>query len=239
MKYIYGPVNSRRLSLSLGVTLTPYKICAFGCIYCQLGRTAVYTQDRKEYIDIEEILSELKSWFQNNMEEAKNLNYITLSGCGEPTLNIKIGQLISEIKKITAVSIAVITNSALLVDVLVRRELLGADLIVPSLDAATQEIFARIDRPYSGIKIENIIQGLINLRKEFKGKIWLEIMLCRGINDDLRHIKKLKEIIEKINPDKIHLNSPVRTTAEPNILPVGRNKLEKIKEILGENCEII
>ena len=239
MKYIYGPVKSRRLGWSLGITLTPYKICSFNCVYCQLGETTEKTIERKEYIPVQEIINELKLWLENNSLEAKNLNYITLSGAGEPTLNIKIDQLVMQIKKITAIPVAVITNASLLNEVSVRQALRAADLIVPSLDAGSLEVFAKIDRPEENIKIEDIIKGLIELRKEFQGKIWLEVMLVKGINDNLAQLRKLKDIIDKINPDKIHLNSPVRTTAEKNILAVDRKKLEKIKEILGEKCEII
>ena len=176
---------------------------------------------------------------QNNILEAKDLNYITLSGSGEPALNIKIGQLILDIKKITAVPVAVITNASLLNVALVRQALSCADLIIPSLDAVSPEIFTKVDRPAEDIKIEDIINGLIGLRKEFKGKIWLEVMLVKGINDDLAHIRKLKDIIDKINPEKIQLNSPVRTTAEDNVLAVDKKRLEKFKEILGDKCEII
>jgi len=239
MKYIYGPLKSRRLGLSLGITLTPYKICSFNCVYCQLGKTINTTSERREYIPIQEIINELKLWLQNNILEAKGLNYITLSGSGEPTLNIKIGQLIAEIKKISAVPVAVITNASLLNVALVRQALSCADLIIPSLDAVTPGIFTKVDRPREGINIEDIIDGLIGLRKEFKGKIWLEVMLIKGINDDLAHIRKLKDIIDKINPDKIHLNSPVRTTAEENVQALDKKRLEKIREILGESCEII
>ena len=253
MKYIYGPVKSRRLGWSLGISLTPYKICSFNCVYCQLGNTGDLTRERKEYVGIEEVLEELRFCLENNSLEANKLNYITLSGSGEPTLNIKIGQLIPEIKKITAVPLAIITNSSLLNDASVRQALCSADLIVPSLDAVNPEVFKHINRPHPDIKIEDIMNGLVNLRREFGGEIWLEVMLVSGINDDLRQIKKLKEVIDKINPDKIQLNSPVRTsqravvwlpiakatTAEVGVFSVSRKKLEKIKEILGEKCEII
>lgn len=239
MKYIYGPVKSRRLGLSLGVSLTPYKICNFDCIYCQLGKAGnLLVTERKVYVSIEEIVEELRVWLSQNPEEAKNLNYITFSGSGEPTLNLKIGQLIEEIKKLTAIPIAVITNSSLLTDKSVRFALSGASLVVPSLDAVTDEVFRRINRPACGIKIEEIIQGLINFRKEFRGKIWLEVMLAAGVNDDLRQIKKLKEAVDLINPDKIQVNSPVRTTAEPGVISVDKSKLNKIREILGEKCEV-
>jgi wyosine [tRNA(Phe)-imidazoG37] synthetase (radical SAM superfamily) len=236
MKNIYGPVNSRRLGLSLGISLTPHKTCSFNCVYCQLGPTQECTIERKEYIYEEEILAELKSWLENNINK---INYISLSGSGEPTLYNKIGSLIHQIKKITTTPLAVITNSSLLGIASVRKELLEVNLIVPSLDAVTAEVFKKIDRPATAIKIEEIIDGLINLRKEFKGKIWLEVMLVKGINDDLRQIKKLREIINMINPDKIQLNSPIRATAEPDALAVDKKKILKIKEILGDKCEIV
>lgn len=239
MKYIYGPVHSRRLGLSLGLSLTPYKVCSFDCVYCQLGKTLELTNQRKEYIPVSEILEELQSWLLAHPQESNGLNYITFSGAGEPTLNIKIGALIAEIKKKTAVAVAVITNASLLHDPQVRSAILQADLIVPSLDAVTASVFEKIDRPQKGLRIEEVINGLISLRKEFRGKIWLEVMIVRGKNDDLRHIKKLKNVIDAINPDKIQLNSPVRTTAEPDIFPVNKAKLKKIKEILGEKCEIV
>ncbi|MFZ2603346.1 MAG: radical SAM protein [Candidatus Omnitrophota bacterium] len=239
MKFVFGPLKSRRLGNSLGINLTPHKICSFDCVYCQLGKTTLKTQERKEYVSLKDILNELKTWLESNSEELKNINYITLSGSGEPTLNDKIKQLILEIKKLTSLPVAVLTNSSLLKSAVVRGEILAADLIVPSLDAVEKKVFLEIDRPQENIEIEEIIEGLIALRREFKGKIWLEVMLVRGINDDIRYIKKLKKITDLINPDKIQLNSPVRTTSEPGVLSVDKKKLEKIQEILGEKCEII
>ena len=239
MKYVYGPVKSRRLGLSLGVSLTPYKICNFDCIYCQLGKTKERIAERKEYVKPDDILAELKSWLQNNPSEVKDLNYITISGFGEPTLNTRIAAIISEIKKIFSIPVAVITNASLLSDKEVRAALQEADLIIPSLDAATAQIFNKIDRPSPDIKIEDIIEGLVSLRKEFRGKIWLEVMLVRGVNDNLAQIRKLKEAIDRINPDQIDINSPVRTTAEENVLPADKKKLNKIKDIFGDKCRII
>ncbi|MDD5567983.1 MAG: radical SAM protein [Candidatus Omnitrophica bacterium] len=238
MQYLYGPVKSRRLGVSLGISLTPYKTCNFDCIYCQLGKTTNLTSERKEYIMVGRIIDEFKTWLENNNEAAQTLGYITLSGSGEPTLNSGFGELISEIKKMTPLRVAVLTNASLLSDPDIRRQLLQADLIVPSLDAVTQELFIKVDRPLAGINIENVINGLVALRKEFRGKIWLEVMLIKGINDDIRHIRKLKEAIERINPDKVQLNSPVRTTADAGVLPVAKTKLRKIKEILGEKVEV-
>jgi len=239
MKYIYGPLKSRRLGLSLGISLTPYKICSFDCVYCQLGITNTLSNERKEYIAVNDVLAELKHWLQSHPQEAGNLDYITFSGTGEPTLHSKLGQLIASIKQISPVPIAVITNASLFYDPLVRQEVRDADLIVPSLDAVDEEAFLKIDRPAHGIKLKSIIEGLVALRKEFKKKMWLEVMLVNGINDDLAHIRKLKEVVAKIKPDKIQLNSPVRTPAECGVVGVNKERLQQIKEILGPSCEIV
>lgn len=239
MRYIYGPVKSRRLGLSLGVSLTPYKICDFDCIYCQLGSTKETTVQRKEYVKEQDILNELKSWLQNYPAESAKLDYITFSGAGEPTLNIKIGSIIKNIKGMVNTPVAVITNASLLADAGVRASIEAADLIVPSLDAVTPEAFLAVDRPQAGIKLQGIIDGLIALRKEFRGKIWLEVMLVKGLNDDAKDIDKLREVTDRIKPDKIQLNSPVRASAEENIQAVDKDKLKKFQEILGGRCEIL
>ena len=239
MAYIYGPIKSRRLGLSLGLSLSAHKTCNLDCIYCQWGRTKEPVWRRREYAKIKEIIAELKSWMLNNPQTAKQLKFVTLSGLGEPTLNTGIGKLIRQLKKITRLNIAVITNSTFLYNPLVRKELLEVDLIVPSLDAVDQKIFKQIDRPHTEVKLEGILSGLIALRKEFHGKLWLEIMLVSGVNDSLRHIRELKKIIQRINPDKIQLNSPVRSTAEKGVFSVEKSKLEKIRDILGDKAEII
>lgn len=237
MKYLYGPLKSRRLGLSLGINLTFPKTCSFNCLYCQLGNTINLTLARAEYVKIEDVLNEIKDFFLFYQNAA--LDYITLSGLGEPTLNSRISELISYLKEKTITKVALITNSSLFVNPSFCQEVLKTDVILPSLDAVRQDIFERINRPYKKIKVEEIIQGLISLRQEFKGKIWLEVMLIKGINDDIRHIHRLKEVVDEINPDKIHLNSPVRITTEEAIFAVSKTKLRKIKEILGEKAEII
>ena len=238
-KYIYGPIKSRRLGLSLGLSLSPGKTCNLNCIYCQWGRTSATVSGRREYADPDEIIAELKLWLRKNPKTAKELKFVTFSGLGEPTLNTQIGKLIRRVRSLTSRSIAVITNSTLLGNPRVRKALMGADLVVPSLDAVDEKIFRRIDRPNSAVKLDKIISGLVSFGKEFRGKLWLEIMLVSGMNDGIGHINKLKSVIRRINPDKIQLNSPVRKTAEKNVLPVPRVKLERIKKILGNKAEII
>jgi len=239
MKYIYGPVKSRRLGLSLGITLVPHKICNFDCIYCQLGQTQKKINTRQEYLPIEEIAIEIKNWLLEYSQDKEKIDYISISGSGEPTLNIKLGELIQKIKTMTAIPVAVITNGSLLSNPAVRQAVSYADLVLPSLDTASQDIFKKINMAVDSLRIDEIIQGLIDFRKEYKGKIWLEVMLVRGVNDALDQIRKLKEAIDLINPDKIQLNTPVRHTAVFGIKPPVKRRLEQIKEILGERCQII
>lgn len=239
MKYIYGPIKSRRLGLSLGLSLTADKICDLDCIYCQWGSVGKTVLERKEYVRPAEIILELKSWMQKYPQEAAKLKFVTISGLGEPTLNTCIGELIDQLKELTGLKIAVITNSTLLGNQEVRQGIIKADLIVPSLDAVDVEIFKRIDRPHPQVKLEEMIEGLVALRKEFSGQLWLEVMFVAGVNDSSEHIGALKKVIDRINPDKIQINSPVRLTAEKNVLSLDRVKLEGIKAIFGDKAEII
>jgi len=239
MQYLYGPIKSRRLGVSLGINLTLPKTCSFDCLYCRIGKTNNLTLSRLEYVKINQIIEELKEWVHSGKNDLSSLDYITLSGSGEPMLNSGISDLIIYLKGLSNAKIALITNASFLCDPSLRKEISKVDLVVPSLDAVTQELFVKIDRPHEGLRIEDIIDGLISLRREFRGKIWLEVMLIKGVNDGIRHIRKLKEVIDRINPDKIQLNSPVRTVSEAGVFSVSRPKLKKIVNILGEKAEIV
>jgi wyosine [tRNA(Phe)-imidazoG37] synthetase (radical SAM superfamily) len=236
LKYIFGPVPSRRLGRSLGVDLIPYKTCTFDCIYCDVGRTTRKTTSRQSYVPPEEIQGELE--FSLSVLEKKP-DYITISGSGEPTLNTNIGEIIRKIKDITSTPVAVLTNSSLLSFSEVRRDLLEADLILPSIDAVTPAFFEYINRPHQSLKIEEIISGLIQFRNQYRGQIWLEVVFCRGINDDKEEIERLKGVIERIQPDRVQLNTPVRPPAEEFAYPLTTTQLEEIRKKLGDKAEII
>jgi wyosine [tRNA(Phe)-imidazoG37] synthetase (radical SAM superfamily) len=233
--HIYGPVPSRRLGFSLGIDIIPSKTCTLDCIYCQLGPTAGKTLQRKEYYSSSEILAQIKRM----LASGQRIDTLTFSGSGEPTLNTILGKLIKEIKKISSLPIAVLTNSTLFTDKTVRNALMSADLVIPSLDAASQEIFLQINRPCSPLNIEDIIEGLKVFRQEFKGSIWLEIMLVKGVNDSLPHIQELQEAASRIKPDKIQLNTVIRPPAEKSAQPLSLQEMEKIRKEFGKNCEII
>ncbi len=234
-KYLYGPVPSRRLGLSCGIDIAPLKVCTLDCIYCQLGKTAHTTIERKDYIPIEPVLAELKE----ALAEGLKTDYITIAGSGEPTLNSRLGELIDGIKKITNIPIAILTNGTLLFRADVRADCSKADVVMPSLDAGDEQTFQRINRPYHVISIEKLISGLCTFRKEFTGQIWLEVFFVEGINTGAEQIAGIKEAIELINPDKVHLNTAVRPTADPNIERLSTEKLQEIAGRLGPKCEVV
>jgi len=236
MKFIFGPVASRRLGRSLGVDLVPYKTCSFDCLYCELGTTTNLTLERKMYSAHQEIIDELKDYLK---KLALQPDYITLGGSGEPTLHSYLETIITEIKKLTSIPVAVLTNSSLLYRADVKEALLPADVILPSLDTVSPSLFTFLNRPHSSLDVKKILQGLIDFRKLFTGRIWLEILFCRGVNDSEEEVMRLREVIREINPDKIQLNTLDRPPAEDNVFPVSREELERIKKFFGEKAEII
>ena len=234
-RYLYGPVPSRRLGRSLGIDIVPFKVCTLDCIYCQLGRTSKKTIDRSDYVSIEPVLAEL----DERLKESPDADYITIGGSGEPTLNSQLGELLVAAKKITDIPLAVLTNGTLFFREDVRAECARADVVLPSLDAGDEQTFRRINRPHVDISIEKVVSGLAALRNEFAGPIWLEVFLVDGLNTDTAQIAAIKRLIERISPDKIHLNTAVRPTAEANVARVTPRRLEDIAAELGESCEII
>ena len=234
-KYLYGPVPSRRLGRSCGIDIMPFKVCTLDCVYCQLGKTTVKTIERKDYVPIEPVLAELKV----KLAEGLEADFITISGSGEPTLNSWLGQLIDGIKKITNIPVAILTNGTLLYRPDVRADCAKADVVMPSLDAGDEKAFEEINRPHKDISIENLISGLCAFRDEFSGQIWLEVFFVEGMNADTEQIAKIKNIIKRIRPDKVQLNTVVRPATDPNIKRVDIEKLEAIAEELGKKCEVI
>lgn len=235
-RYIYGPVPSRRLGRSLGVDLVPKKTCTYDCIYCQIGRTTQQTVARQEYIPAAEIIKDVAEALN---EWGDKIDYIAISGSGEPCLNTAIGEVIEGIKKLTATPVALITNSSLFPLEEVRQAVMKADLICPSLDATTPHVFQTINRPHPSLSIPSIIEGLSHLRQQYKGKIWLEILLCRGINDAAPEIEALREAIRLVAPDRVQLNTVVRPGTEDYAAPLPPRRLEEIRVALGGIAEVI
>jgi len=236
-KHLFGPVPSRRLGMSLGIDLIPKKVCSLNCVYCEVGKTTKLTLDRMEYVKYENVIAELKQF----MSHKPKIDFITFSGSGEPTLNSKIGDVLNFIKKeYPKIKTAVLTNGTLLYDKNLRKELVNADVILPSLDAASQDVFEKIDRPQAKLNIETYIQGLVDLRKEYDGEIWLEILLLKGYNDSKKALKLLKEAILEIQPDSIQLNTLDRPGTVQNLIPLTKEELQGIIDFWDlQNVEII
>ncbi len=233
--YTYGPVPSRRLGFSLGIDIMPHKNCSFDCVYCQLGKTTNITVSRKEYTPTQEIIREIKEVLKKNIR----IDFLTFSGSGEPTLHKDIGYLINELKKLTKIPIAVLTNGSLLHISEVRNDLKNADLVIPTLCTTDETVFRKIHRGQTTIDLARVIEGYVSFRKIYEGQIWLEVMLIHGMNDRPEQIIDLKKVIDRIDPDKIHLNTVVRPPSEAYAQPVPVEIMQELREIMGEKCEII
>jgi wyosine [tRNA(Phe)-imidazoG37] synthetase (radical SAM superfamily) len=234
-RYIYGPVPSRRLGLSLGVDIVLAKTCTLDCVYCQLGRTTEKTVDRRNFVDIEMVIAELKECLACGYRP----DFITIGGSGEPTLNSQLGELIKSIRRITDIRVAILTNGTLLYRQDVRADCARADVVLPSLDAGDEDTFKRINRPHRDISIGKLISGLCAFRKEFNGEIWLEVFLVEGINTSPSQIAEIKNAIERICPDKVQLNTAVRPVTDVAIKKVDTGKLQAIAAKLGDRCEVV
>ncbi len=228
-RHIFGPIASRRLGRSLGVDLVPPKTCPFDCLYCEVGRTTVHTGRRGRFFAPREIIGELEAYFA----EGGEADIITITGSGEPTLSLDIGDVIRECRERFGLPVAVITNGALLWDAGVRRDLSEADIVMPSLDCARGESFAVLNRPADGVSLSRYVEGLETFARGFAGKVWLEVLFAEGLNDSDEDVEALAGAIGRIRPDRIQINTVVRPPADRNVKPVARERLEQIAERLA------
>lgn len=234
MSYIFGPVPSRRLGLSLGVDLVPHKTCTFDCLYCEVGGTTDRTITASPLAPVNDILNQLDGKLAQCAPDV-----ITLAGSGEPTLHSEIHHIISGIRELTDTPIVILTNGSLFWDQDVRERVLGADLIMPTLSSAVSRTFQTIHRPHGDLTLDRVVNGLKRLRSEFDGLIYLEVILLSGINDTDEEVGALKPLILEIQPEKIQLNTVVRPPADPCAKALDSTRLEEIKLFLGERAEIV
>ena len=235
-KYLFGPVPSRRLGISLGVDLVPHKTCSLNCVYCECGRTTNLTIEIKEYVPTKVVLSELSHF----LDTQPKLDYITFSGSGEPTLHSGIGEIVRFLKdSFPFYKIALLTNGTLFYQQGLINDVKAVDLILPSLDTASDQIFRKLNRPARVLKIETIIDGLAELRSQFNGQIWLEVFIVPGLNDTKNEIDQLKKAIQRFKPDKIQLNTLDRPGTDSWVEPAAKETLENIASRLNWQTEII
>lgn len=233
---LFGPVPSRRLGLSLGIDLTPAKVCSFNCLYCECGKTVRLTLERAEYVPTQQVIAELDDY----LRDAPPLDSITFAGSGEPTLHTGIGEIIDHLKKAhPGYRVTVLTNSSLLSDANVRRELMNADLVIPSLDAVSDKVFRVINRPVRSLDPTTLIEGLRAFCAEFRGQIWLEIFIVPAINDSDEEIARFAEVLKLLRVDRIQLNTLDRPGAVSWIEAASIERLEDIARRLGTNAEVV
>ncbi len=236
LKRIFGPVPSRRLGLSLGIDVIPYKTCSFDCIYCECGQTTRKTCTREEFFPLSAILGELDTRLAGIRDKP---DVLTLSGAGEPTLYSRMGELIIEAKRMSGLPVAVITNSSLLSDPVVREELGAADIILPSLDAAIEETFERINRPHEECDLHGIVTGLECFLERYRGTVLFEVMLIGGINTNDHNLTTLGNTLERFRFDRLQLNTAVRPGTDRSVEPLGETELNRIRCFFGDNSEMI
>ena len=237
MSTIYGPVPSRRLGQSLGIDPIPFKTCTYNCAYCQLGRTTDFTARRQDFFPPERILSETRAaLFAHTPQQ---IDWITFVGQGEPLLCASLGWLIRKTKSLTDIPVAVVTNGSLFFRSDVRQELCAADAVLPSLDAADDRTFHRINRPMAGIEVSDVIDGMAAFRDVYQGRLWVEVMLVRGINDSEEALEHIAAALSRIGPDKVHIDAPIRPPAEQWVQPPDGEGLKRAISILGEVAPIL
>lgn len=234
-KHIFGPVPSRRLGLSLGVDLMRRKTCTLDCVYCECGKTADLTVRTDAYVPLKAVTDELDSVLSGNPD----LDYITFSGSGEPTLHSGIGDIIHYIKsRYPMYKVAVLTNGTLLNLAGVRRRLLEADLVIASLDAASESAFRLINRPHPDLDFPDMIEGLVQFRNEYVNQYWIEIFIVPGINDSGQELDAVGYVLKRIRPDRVQLNSLDRPGTEKWVESLEPEKLADIAAYLG-NAETV
>jgi wyosine [tRNA(Phe)-imidazoG37] synthetase (radical SAM superfamily) len=228
MKYVFGPVFSRRLGLSLGVDLVPHKICSMDCLYCEVGKTTEKTLKRAEYVPFDIVKAELEEF----LSYKPDIDYITFSGYGEPTLFSRLGELVNYIKENYPYKLALLTNGSLLHRDEVLKEIRKVDVVLPSLDAVTQKVFEKINRPVSGLTTEMVIEGIEKLIKMGTSEVWIETLFVKGMNDTEEEIEKLGEAIHRLKPHRWQLNTVARPPAY-DVRGLSFEELERIKEKVG------
>ena len=236
-KHIFGPVASRRLGRSLGIDLIPFKTCSLDCVYCECGRTTAKTIERKDYFPVEEVLGELKDW----KDKGGEADIVTLAGSGEPTLYKSLTEIIKGAKEITKLPLCLITNATLFYLKEVREAALLADVVMPSLDAADEKTFKKLNRPAPDLPFADYLDGLKTFCEEYRGKgrVDLEIFLVPGINDNEDQMTALSLLSRSLKVNCVQLNTAVRPPAEKDVLPIPREEMEKWARYFIPKAEVI
>ena len=235
---VFGPIPSRRLGRSLGVNNIPPKICSYSCVYCQIGLTDSMSVSRKEFYSPDEIFKEVSSKVKTLQNSGEKIDYITFVPDGEPTLDINLGKEIDLLKSL-GIKIAVITNSSLLWDEDVRKDLMNADWVSVKIDMVDENIWHKIDRPNGKLDFQKIISGIKTFASSFKGIMVTETMLVKGVNDNVESIKSTVELIKQINPDKAYILVPTRPPAEKIVVAPDEKDLNMAYQVFNSRIKTV
>jgi len=237
MNYVFDPVPSRRLGQSLGIDTIPLKTCNWNCVYCQLGRSVPLINERREYFPRSEILAEVETALSTH--SPGEIDWVTFVGSGEPTLHSSIGWLIRQVKALTRLPVAVITNGSLLYLPEMREELSESEAVLPTLDAGNPHLYRKINRPHPEVSFERLVEGLTAFYREYQGQLWVEVMLVRRLNDTEEALREIAAILQTIHPDQVHINLPTRPPAELWVQPPDEEGLLRAQAILGEVALVV
>ncbi len=228
--HIFGPVPSRRLGISLGVDLLPHKTCSLNCVYCECGSTTHLTVKQKAWVPIDQVREELEDYLSRTPE----IDCITFSGAGEPTLHSGIGDIIDFIKTdYPEYRVALITNSTLFSDSETRRRVVDADIILASVDSVSDDIFKQINRPHPNLELPAMLDGISALAREYRNRLWTEVFIVPGLNDGEGELEKIRQFLEQLSPEMIHINSLDRPGTEPSVTPLDQQSANKIHKVLS------
>ena len=234
-RYLFGPVPSRRLGLSLGVDLVPMKTCSLNCVFCEVGRTTRHTLERREYVPLRDVLAELELW----ESRGGRAEYITLAGSGEPTLHTGFGRVLEFVRSRPRFASALLTNGTLFTESDVRRDACAADVVKLSLSAWDQASFERLHRPCKGVTLTDMVAGYRAFRRDYKGTLWVEVFLVPGFNDRTEDVRRIAALVASVAPDRIHLNTAVRPTAEQGVGLVEADRLEQLADLFRPRADVI
>jgi wyosine [tRNA(Phe)-imidazoG37] synthetase (radical SAM superfamily) len=233
---VFGPVPSRRLGRSLGVNNIPHKTCSYSCIYCQVGRTRSFTIDRRSFYDPEEIALEAGEKIKKAREAGEAVDYITFVPDGEPTLDLYLDCTIGLLKP-WGIKIGVITNGSLGWRLDVREALLKADWVSFKVDSTVESIWRRVNRPQKSLQLDDILEGMLEFRKAYRGTLVTETMLVRGANDGDDHLASIASFLGRLKPAKSYLSIPIRPPAERSARPPGEEAIARAYQIVGRQAD--
>jgi len=235
MQYVFGPVHSRRLGLSLGIDPVQGKTCTLDCVYCQLGATAVQTSERRVYAPAEAVVDEVR----RALASGARPDCITFSGTGEPTLNSELGSMIAGVRAVTDVPAVVITNSTLLHRGDVRADLMQAGIVMPSASTVSAQVFSRLCRPLPGFDFRQMLRGLELFSRDYQGRLWVEVMLVAGVNDSEDDLQSLADFLNGLHCEKIQINTVTRPPAEKHCAAAASAVLDRARQLFGPRAGII